>query len=201
LVLNMLADGAAVTAENPPWEANEANPPEDGAVIPVLGAGDPNGALALPNPVGCPKDEFEGVADPHGEVLVENPELPNEGVLVAPNAGAPNAGVEFEPAFDELKAGFPKPAALFGVPNGVEGEADVLKVGFPKPVELVADAPVAEAVPHADCRCPMPEGVPNPGTGGLLEGAAKDDLEGWLKDPEVCVGVGEDCGPADTRPG
>ena len=44
--------GTAAAAAKPPPDANEANPPEAGDFIPVLGVPGPKAAVGLPSPPG-----------------------------------------------------------------------------------------------------------------------------------------------------
>ena len=123
------------------------------------------------------------LADPHGGDLgVENPELPNDGVFVAPKVGAPNAVVEFEAAGDDPKAVFPKATELVGA--------------------------AVEGVPHTDCRVPRPEGAPKPPPvlGPTLEDVPNAGFETLGKDDVDCgpkAGAEDDSGAlsAATRPG
>lgn len=155
------------------------------------------------------------------------PALPNAGVEVEPNAGAPNAGAGVEVAgFENAEdpnagaavevAGFekaedPKAGALLVA--GVEN-ADVPNAGA-----LLAGVDVDdEGVPHTDVRWPKPDGAPNAplpapkeGAGRApkvleLDGAAKAEVEGAPKaGAGVCAGAGDACGwevpSATTRPG
>lgn len=142
-------EGVAAAAAKPPLEANEANPPVDGAAAPTTGAADPKTPPGLPSTVVCPKVVLADVAaEPHGDDLgTENPVLPNAGVLGAPKEGAPNAGLLMEGAD--------------GVPNA----------GVPK-----VEAPVGAAVDdvaQGDCLIPRPDGAPNAllEVGAGIEGA------------------------------
>jgi hypothetical protein len=130
--------------ENPPLAAKAAKPPEDGVgVAPVLAVPEPKVEAVCPSPEGLPKAEPGAVepAVPHGEARLApgSAELPNAGVEVDPNAGAPVVA-GFAPNVEDPKA-------------GAAGGAVVLEVaGFPpKAVEPNAGEGLAEAPNTEDC--------------------------------------------------
>jgi hypothetical protein len=121
--------------------------------------------------------------------------LPNAGVEVEPNAGAPNAGPGAEVAGFESAE---DPNAGAGLVAGVDVDVEV--------------------APHGDARWPKPDGVPNAPLPAPKEpagrapkalevdGAPKAEVEGAPKaGAAVCAGAGDACGwevpSATTRPG
>jgi hypothetical protein len=199
-----VALGAGAAAANPPLEAKDANPPEDGAVAPVLGVGVPNTEVGLPSPPAWPKTEGVAMepAVPHGDGrLPGKPELLNNRLLlVAPKVGAPKAGV--------VPVAGPNAALGLGVVVDVEGAPHRGRLlpkldGAPKvPVVLL---PRSDGAPNAVAGLALPKAL-------TVLGAPKvDDPNVGFDNPpkrevEVCVGAGDDCWacdapPAETSPG
>lgn len=146
-----LGGAPAAAAAKPDVEANDAKPPDDGAA-PTAGAAEPKVPAGLPRPLGWPNAEVAVVvgaaAEAQGDAFWANPELPNAGVLVAPKAGAPNAGF---------------------------GAAGVPKAGAPNAGAVVS---AADGAPHGDCLWPRDvaapkapvDGAPNAGFAGVPKG-------------------------------
>ena len=217
---NILGAEVVPADAKPPFDANAEKPPEVGApVAEVLASLDPNTEVGLPSTDCWPKAEVVAeAAEPHGEGRLRpgKPALPNAGLEVDPNAGAPNAGpVSDVTGFENAE--FPKAgvgAEVVGFENPDDPKAGALLVTAAENAELpnvgaiVAGVEVElDVVPHGDVFCPSPDGAPKaplaapnavagraPKAEVAVDGVPKVEVEGAPNaGASVCAGAGVAC--------